>query len=381
MNRKMHWSSKMQIKTVGWITPAIFALTIAACSARIIDTSNFETGVDDASLANAGNSGGADSGGTGGRAGVGGENRGGAGNAGASTTHLAGSGGVGGALADAGGTIDTAGAAGSVNIPPVDDYAAPGPFSDAIMISNTGPNGAYTLFRPDATLGKDGFKHPIVAWGNGVDTTPDNYASTLILVATHGFVIIAPNDTRVEEPAISAGLDWLVEQNSSGDMAGTLDTTREATIGYSWGGGASIDAAYRPNVKCTISLHGMPPRNTDAFETMHAPLLLTTSTGDTYVSKGQFVTPNFESSIVQTFYSTLNDNTINHLYIVDPNAFSCIVSILLGACGSAEAERAPVIAWLRLWVYGDQDARRFFYGDDCLMCQDPWTDPQRKNWQ
>jgi hypothetical protein len=43
-------------------------------------------------------------------------------------------------------------------------------------------------------------------------------------------------------------------------------------------------------------------------------------------------------------------------------------------------ERAPIVAWLRLWAYGDEGARPFFYGDDCTLCVAPWTNPQRKNW-
>jgi hypothetical protein len=36
---------------------------------------------------------------------------------------------------------------------------------------------------------------------------------------------------------------------------------------------------------------------------------------------------------------------------------------------------------LRLWVYGDQGARKYFYGSDCILCQSPWVNPQTKNWQ
>jgi hypothetical protein len=144
------------------------------------------------------------------------------------------------------------------SLPPVMDYSAPGPFGDAKMFSNTGPNNNYTLFRPDASLGKNGFKHPIATWGNGILTTPDMYQRTLPLIATHGFVIIACNDTQAERACLSDGMDWLIAQNDSGEMAGTLDTTREIAIGYSWGGGAAIDVSDRPNIRATVSLHGMP---------------------------------------------------------------------------------------------------------------------------
>ena len=268
------------------------------------------------------------------------------------------------------------------SLPPVTDYAQKGPFADAKMFSNTGPNGNYTVFRADASLGKGGFRHPIAAWGNGISTTPDQYAQTLTLIATHGFVIVACNDTQVERPCMSAGLDWLIGQDASGPMMGKLDITREVTIGYSWGGGGAIDTADRANVKATVSLHGMPPRGADAFAKMHAPLLLFTSTGDTFVSAAEYVTPNYQASLVQTFYATFADTSAGHLYVADQGAAVCLGAVLgLGTCQSAAVERAPTIAWLRLWACGDQNAKKLFYGDDCTLCQHPWTTPQRKVWQ
>lgn len=250
------------------------------------------------------------------------------------------------------------------------------------MFTGVGPSSNYTLFRADASLGRNGFKHPIAAWGNGITTTPDQYKETLTLIASHGFVIIACNDTEVERPCMSAGLDWLIAQNATGPMMGKLDLTREVTIGYSWGGGAAIDTADRKNVKATVSLHGMPPRGDAAFTDMHAPLLLFTSTGDTFVTPAEYVTPNYQASLVQTFYATLNDALAGHLYVVDQGAPVCLGGLIgLGACQSAALERAPAIAWLRLWACGDQNAKSFFYGDQCTLCGGAWTNPQRKEWK
>jgi hypothetical protein len=323
-----------------------------------------------------GNNGGVgDNGGTGGSSGG---SHGGAGDGGDGGTGGAGS--VGDNGGGHGERPDDGGSQGTSPLPPTEDYGAPGPFSDADMIQGVGPNKNYTLFRPMASLGRDGFKHPIAVWGNGILTTPDQYKSTLTLVATHGFVIAACNDTQAERPCLNAGLDWLVEQNSApGELQGKLDTGKEFTIGYSWGGGAAIDTANRPNVKATVSLYGMPPRGATAFEDMHAPLLLFTSTGDSFVSAQGYVTPNYNKSQVQTFYATRNGPE-GHLYIIDEGAISCIASGLLsGPCGSAKAERGPMIAWLRLWAYGDKGARKYFYGDDCMLCKSPWS-AQRKHW-
>jgi hypothetical protein len=268
-------------------------------------------------------------------------------------------------------------------LPAVTDYTKAGPF-DAKMFTTVGPGNNYTLYRPDTSLGKDGFKHPIATWGNGIATTPDEYQKLLSHIASHGFVIIACNDTQAERACLNAGMEWLVMQNTeSGPLQDKLDTTREATIGYSWGGGAAIDTANRPNVKATLSLHGMPPRETDAWSGMHAPLMLTTSTGDNFVTASGYVTPNYDNSKVQTFYGTLENASAGHLYIADSNSAICIGAVLgdtFGTCGDAKQEQAPAVAWLRLWVCGDQNAKSYFYGDDCTLCKSPWTKPQRKLW-
>jgi hypothetical protein len=228
-------------------------------------------------------------------------------------------------------------------------------------------------------LGEGGFRHPVATWGNGILTTPDQYKALLTHIASHGFVIIACNDVQAERSCLSAGLDWLNEQNESGPMAGMLDTTREVSIGFSWGGGAAIDVANRPNMKATVSLHGMPPRETTAFENMHSPLLLITSTGDSFVSREEYVTPNYDQSTVQTFYATLDDSSVEHLYVVDIGSVYCLASPLFGACGDALQEQAPTVAWLRMLACDDQHAREHFYGSECLTCLPPWV-AEKKLW-
>lgn len=107
-----------------------------------------------------------------------------------------------------------------------------------------------------------------------------------------------------------------------------------------------------------MSFHGLQ----GPAEQLNGPLLLFTSTGDNFVSAQQFVTPTFNRSTVQTFYATLLGGS--HLT----------------PTGNAGPERAPAVAWLRLWVYGDEAARSFFEGDDCTLCTNPWTNPRSKNW-
>ena len=241
-------------------------------------------------------------------------------------------------------------------LPPISDYGVRGPFQ-TMSVNATGPDGQYTLFRPRA-LGENGFLHPIATWGNGITTTPALYDALLNTIASHGFVIVASNSTSVTAQMMTAGLDWLIAQNESGDFAGKLDVKRAASIGYSLGGGAAVTTGKHPNVIVTVSMHGL----TGNSGMLHGPLLLFTSTGDTFVSAAQFVDPTFRMSAVQTFYGTLTGGS--HL----------------NPLGDAGDERAPMVAWLRLWVYGDEAGKKYFFGDDCVLCKAPWTNPQRKNW-
>jgi hypothetical protein len=248
-----------------------------------------------------------------------------------------------------------------------------GPFPSTV-VNSTGPDGNYTIYRP-TTLGANGFKHPVATWGNGITTTPAYYPGLLGTIASHGFVIIASNSTSVTAQLMTTGLDWMVQQNgASGDYQGKLNPTCLVTIGYSLGGGAAVDSGSHANVVVTASMHGV----TGASNALHGPLLLLTSQTDTFVVPATFVTPTFNASVVPTFYGTLSSsadpNNEGHLIPVD-GALS-----LIEPAGPNTDERAAMVAWLRYWVYGDQGAKAYFFGDGCTLCKDPWTMPQRKNW-
>jgi len=233
-----------------------------------------------------------------------------------------------------------------------------------MTVSNTGPSGAFTMFRP-RELGANGFMHPPATWGNGVSTTPDLYTDLLNTVASHGFIVIASNSTGVTAQDVRSGLEWLIMQNDAGDLQGKLAVKCAAAIGYSMGGGAAVGAAAHPNVIATVSLHGLQ----GAASQLNGPLLLITSTNDGFVTKAQFVKPTYDgSSKVPTIMATLNV----------PGATPDFNGHLI-PLGDAGDERAPLIAWLRLFVYGDEAAKPWFYGSDCTLCKDPWTDIQKKN--
>jgi hypothetical protein len=235
------------------------------------------------------------------------------------------------------------------------DYTRNGPYPTTI-VANTGPSGQYTIFRP-RTLSQNGFKHPPAIWGCGIITTPDLYRDLLSAMASYGIVVVASNSAGVTAADMQRGLEWILQQNNAaGDYQGKLDVNKAISIGYSIGGTAAVITGAHPSVATTISIHGHTTR-----PNLHGPLLQTTGTQDTVGLPLQQST--YNQSSVQTFLATLDGAT--HFEI-------------LGARGAREG--APILAWIGLFILGDQGAKPYFYGPNCTLCRAPWTNPQRKNW-
>jgi hypothetical protein len=246
-------------------------------------------------------------------------------------------------------------------LPAMSDYSKNGPFATT-EVDNTGPSGSYTVVQP-MPLGQNGFKHPIATWGNGITTTPSDYPTLLAAFASNGFVVIASNSTSVTTQDMTDGLDWMIQQDTqSGPYQGMLDTTCLVAIGYSLGGGAAVGAGAHANIVTTVSFHGVTG-NSAALKT---PLLLFTSTTDTFVTASGFVTPTFDASTVKTFYATLTAAG-------DPSDLGHLLPVSLLEDSTGGPERAPAQAWLRWWVYGDQGGSHYFDGASATLCQSPWT--------
>jgi hypothetical protein len=307
---------------------------------------------------------------TGGTSGGGGTSAGGtSGGASAGTAGMTAEGGTAGTSAGAGG-VATAGAGGSGGspLPPVTDYAAPGPFKTSTQ-GNTGPDGSYTIIRP-ATLGEKGFLHAPITFGPGTGMQVSQLSGLLERFASHGFVVIGrqltggPGDA-VTRMRMTAGLDWIIAQNTTAGspFEGKLDVKRAVAMGYSVGGTGAVEIGGHEAIATVVSIHGHQAKGD-----LHGPLLLIGGTDDKMGDGQSWLAPTYESSEVQTFFSLVVG--ANHGYIQ---------GTVDGVPGGVETP--AMIAWLRYWIYADQGAKNYFYGDDCVMCRSPWTMAQRKNWQ
>ena len=273
----------------------------------------------------------------------------------------AGAGGVGGQTGVAGDAGEGGAGGGAANaaqsLPPITDYAQDGPFATTEE-SGTGPGGNYTLFRPDP-LGEGGFLHSPIIFGPGIITTPSQYRTLLTHLASHGFVTLCvnsltggPNDAGNLQ-AMQDGLDWLIAQNdAAGVFQGKLAVERAVTMGYSIGATASTQLSSHAAILTTISIHG---HNTSGDP--HGPILLLTGTMDVIDDNRTTLTTLEEAPAM------LAALPIGHLNVLTE----------LAASGRYVA---PITAWLRYWVNGDQSAKSFFWGTDCAMCKSPWITPE-----
>jgi hypothetical protein len=255
---------------------------------------------------------------------------------------------------------DTGGAS---TLPPITDYTANGPFA-TVVEANVGPGNAYTIYRPDP-LGKDGFVHSPIIFGNGTGMQISASANMLKIIASHGFVIIGCNilnggpNNPASNTAMTNGLNWILQQNgvAGSKYQGKLAVKRAASMGYSVGGTAAVDIGSHEALLTVVSIHGHV-----STTVLHGTLLQTSGDKDNVGLPMQQQT--FANSKVPTFLGTVTG--ADHGYIQQNNG---------------GVERPAIVAWLRLRLYNDTGARPYFYGDDCVLCKAPWENPQRKNWQ
>jgi hypothetical protein len=228
------------------------------------------------------------------------------------------------------------------------------------MVSNTGPGGAYTVFVPVPLA--DGMRHPIVTWGNGTGATPSDYKPLLTHLASHGFVIVAPNTTQTGSgQEMLQGLTWIIRQNYTfgSDYYLKLDTFDVAAIGHSQGGGGALHAAADPRITTLVPIEPSPQN--DAMSSLHQPMLLLCGGQDSIVLPVAYCQNfTFDQSRVPTFFGILNNAT--HF---TPTGYTP---------DSMDGFAGPVTAWLRYILVGDLQAGSMFVGANCTLCTDrQWT--------
>lgn len=264
-------------------------------------------------------------------------------------------------------SVGSGGSTGAAGWPAVTDYAAAGPFTP-MRVTNTGPGGAYDVFRP-TVLGAEGRRHPIISWANGTLYSVDDYQLLLSHWASHGFVVIAGHtNTTAGGATHKAGIDWLVAQNAAATSPyfGALDTGKIGASGHSQGGGATIAAgANKPGTTgITVTLPLMP--------------LLSFEADQTIVSHQLVPMFNVNASMDNRDPTGTNANAIYAGAVTE-----LVQATFIGVHEDAMNAKmhAPTVAWLRWKLMADVQAKSMFYpAAGCGLCQDAdWKSVRYKN--
>jgi hypothetical protein len=268
-------------------------------------------------------------------------------------------GGVGDAAA---GDAGPAPAADASAFPPVavDKLTMSGGFM-AVTKTGVGPGSGFNVYHP-RELGQNGLKHPVLTWGNGAVTTPDLYP-LLPALATHGFVVIAAQTSFVDGATLKSGLDWMLAQNSaSGEFQGKLDPTKVAAFGYSLGSLATFDIGTDPRLTTTVHISGgLMGSDRSKATAIKVPTAYFCDKDETAANcDGDFAAQHTNP----TFYARAPGQV--HVDYVFDSAF-------------INRMNAPVIAWLRWRLMGDQAMTVMFVGADCTLCKDPAWEVMKKN--
>jgi hypothetical protein len=318
------------------------------------------------STAGAAGSSGAGAGGTAGAAGSGAKDAGTAGSGGTSVDSGVSDGGKGGTGISDVVSDQPPGTCPIGNFPAVTDFSKVGPF----IAAPAEPGGANcTIFRP-ATLGENGVKHPVIAWGNGTGGIVGVYTWILSHWATHGFIIAAANTGSAGTGNEMVGcLDWVEQQNGvAGSIyQGKVAVGRAGASGHSQGGGGTLMAGRDARILATAPVMPYVQQGFGGFDQasitqQKGAMLLLSALGDTIASPAQNQAPVFMTTNVPVFWGTLASG--NHV------TFSL---------GGNPGYLAPTTAWFRLHLMCDETARPMFYGTSCTVCNDTanWT-VQRK---
>ena len=102
----------------------------------------------------------------------------------------------------------------------------------------------FDLYYP-TNLGANGFKHPILTWGNGSFGMPSQVAFLLKHMASWGFVVIATEDPMTGPgQTILDAANYLVQKNSDSASIffNKLNVSQIGAFGHSQGAGGAINA-------------------------------------------------------------------------------------------------------------------------------------------
>jgi hypothetical protein len=213
----------------------------------------------------------------------------------------------------------------------------------------------YTIFRPACM--KDGETYPVITWANGTCGLTHGYAPLLSTLASHGFVIVASNSTWTATAPTDGvqvrALDYAaaLNENQGSILYHRLNMDKVGAMGHSQGALATIKAGADPRIKSLIFWNGGVSND--------KPFLYVSADRDV----GGTSTP--ASLAMSTDGATQPGAWIYYHQVLETGGGSTGHLVLM-----EQPDRVVdmAIAWWQYQLNGDQEAKKTFVGDSCVLC-------------
>lgn len=233
--------------------------------------------------------------------------------------------------------------------------AAAGPYAVAAtkIASPDGYGSATVIYPSRAQNGQQDGRFGLIGLAPGFLTTPGYYTWLANRIASHGFVVVnigtktifdTPESRGVELIAALKQVTALVDAGSV-PYAAVTDTSRQALMGHSAGGGGTLTAARdntNPAIKTAVAMN--PASNASDFAAIKMPVLILACEKDA-------IAPNKTYSA--KYYPTLSAS-IDRAYL-EVAAADHLCPTVLAKSSVQNTVGKTVISWLKRYV--DEDRR------------------------
>lgn len=223
--------------------------------------------------------------------------------------------------------------------------ATAGPFATAnTKVATPSGYGSGTVYYP-TTAGQYG----LVVVAPGFTETQSAISWWGPRLASHGFVVVTMGTkTILDQPEsrgkqLAAALKQVASLNGSGPFAGKIDTSKQAVMGHSMGGGGTLAAARdNPTLKAAIPL--APWHTVKTWSGVKVPTMIISCENDIIAPVG---------SHADKFYSSLPATTPKALLELAGEDHFCVNSNTEAINKAVDGKMAT--SWLK--VFMDNDAR------------------------
>jgi hypothetical protein len=225
----------------------------------------------------------------------------------------------------------------------------------------------YSVFYPGCM--PDGEKFPLITWGNGTCAMPEGYGPLLRNVASHGYIVVAPNSRYVaggEEQL--RGVDFMLAENDkpSSKYYQKVDTTKIGAMGHSQGASATAAAAADPRISVVILWNGGASAS--------KPYLAVSGDRDIGLTVDGMRTAADAASVPAAwlFYHQVPTDIAG----APTGGLAGHLTLMM------EPERVmePAVAWWDMMLKGKEEAKPMFVGSGCTLCDSTaypsrWVNP------